>query len=77
MKITPFLTQVLILMVLALTTFGAYRIGGLLPGGSLASAPGLPPLTKLKLPSQTQNNFTASIEAYYADASRLLFRVRL
>jgi len=76
MKIKPLLTNILILLTLTFATFGAYRLAVFLPRPILPISR-LPPLFQLNLPSQTQNDFTASVEAYYADATRLVFQVRL
>ena len=37
----------------------------------------MPALSCLDLPSQTKNGFTAQLESYYADTSRLVFVVRI
>ena len=76
MRQKPFLLNVLTLAALILTTFGSYRLGkALLP--SLPQANDLPALSSLDLPPQTQNGITASLQGYYADATRFVFRVRL
>ena len=36
-----------------------------------------PPLTSLDLPPQTVNGYTATLESFYADASRLIFQLRV
>lgn len=76
MRQKPFLLNVLTLAALILTTFGSYRLGkALLP--PLPQVNGLPALSSLDLPPQTQNGITASLQGYYADATRFVFRVRL
>lgn len=76
MRQKSFLLNVLTLAALILTAFGSYRLGKtLLP--PLPQAGGSPVLSSLDLPPQTQNGITASLQAYYADANRFIFRVRL
>jgi WD40 repeat protein len=76
MRQKPFLLNVLTLTALILTTFGSYRLGqALLPPSPQAN--GLPALSSLDLPPQTQNGITASLQGYYADATRFVFQVRL
>ncbi len=76
MRQKPFLLNVLTLAALILTTFGSYRLGeAWLP--PLPQANGLPALSSLDLPPQTQNGITASLQGYYADATRFVFRVHL
>jgi hypothetical protein len=77
MKAKNVLTSILILIGLAAATTGAYTFSHFFLSPSLPAGPGLPPLLSLDLPPQTQNGFTAILESYYADASRLVFRVRV
>lgn len=77
MKTRSLLTSLLILTGLFAASGGSYALARLLPTPVLAAAPGLPPLTNLNLPSQTQNGYTATLESYYADATRLVFKVRV
>jgi Tol biopolymer transport system component len=70
----PFLINLLVLASLILTVFGVYRLGRmLLPPVSQ----GQPALSPLDMEPQTQNGITAELESYYADASRIIFQVRL
>ena len=73
MKTKNWLPQLAILVGLLTLIGGGYALARRLP----ASAPGLPPLSKLDLASQTQNGVTASLDSYYADAMRLVFTVHL
>ena len=77
MKTKPFLTPLLVLLGLAGATTSAFFIGRLFLDFEQVVAPGLPPLSPLDLPSQTVNGITAQVESYYADASRLVFQVRI
>lgn len=75
MKKTSHLTAFLVLLTLFAATGLAFALGRRYLNPILPMRPGLPPLSKLDLPSQTKNGYTATIEAYYADVSRLVFRV--
>src|SRR5688572_3568681 len=77
MKTKSFLNSLLILFGLATATMGAFFLLRLFPGFGEVPAPDLPPLSRLDLPSQTMNGITAQLESYYADASRLVFVVRV
>ena len=77
MKIKSLLTSLLIVIGLAAATMGAFFLLRLFPGFGRVPAPGLPPLSRLDSPSQTMNGITAHLESYYADASRLVFVVRV
>lgn len=76
MRQKPFLLNVLILVALILTTFGSYRLGkAFLP--PLPQMNGLPVLSPVNMEPQTHNDITASLQGYYADATRFVFQVRL
>ncbi len=72
----PFM-QFLILLALLVAVVGGYSLGRLFPGSAITSLPGIPPLARLDLPSQTVDGITAMVESYYADAARLVFTVRV
>ena len=71
------LTPFLVLLGLITATVSAFFLGGLFPEIEQVPALEMPPLSPLDLPLQTVNGFTAQIESYYADASRLVFVVRI
>jgi WD40 repeat protein len=73
MKTKHWLPQLTILVGLLALIGGCYVLARLLP----TSVPGLPPLSSLDLPPQTVDGITATVESYYADASRLVFTVRV
>ncbi len=75
MKTKNWLPQLVILAGLLALIGGGYALARLLP--EALTAPGLPPLSRLHLPPQTQNGITASLDSYYADAMRLVFTVHL
>ena len=77
MKTKPFLSPLLVLLGLTAATISAFFFGRLFLHFEQVLAPGLPPLSHLELPPQTRNGFTAQLESYYADASRLVFVVRV
>jgi WD40 repeat protein len=77
LKPKTFLTPFLVLIGLVAATTSAYFLGNLFPDVVQVSTPGMPPLSPLDLPSQTMNGITAQLESYYADASRLVFVVRV
>lgn len=77
MKSKRLLMQFLVLLALFAAGVGGYSLGGLFPGSGITSLPGVPPLARLNLPSQTVDGITATVESYYADASRIIFTVRL
>lgn len=76
MKIKSLLTVILTLIALGAATGGGYALARLMPDIGSAASPNLPPLTRLDLPSQTQNGITVTLESYYADASRFVFKVK-
>ncbi len=73
----PFLTNILILAALVSITWGSYTLGRIIFPFGLREVSGLPPLSRLDLEPRTDNGITAELAAYYADASRLVFQVRL
>lgn len=73
----PFLNNLLVLAALVSITWGSYGLGRIIFPFGLREVSGLPPLSRLELEPRTDNGITAEIEAYYADASRLVFQVRL
>lgn len=75
MKTKSLLTYLLILIGLFASTGGSYILARLLPTPGLPARPDQPPLTRLDLPPQTQNGYTATVQSFYADASRLVFQV--
>lgn len=77
MKTKPFLGVLLVLVGLAAATTGAFFLGRLFFNFEQVRTAGMPPLSPLDLPPQTINGFTAKLESYYADASRLVFVVRV
>ena len=77
MKIKPFITTLFVLLGLAAATTGSFFLGRLFLDFEHVPASGIPPLSRLDLPSQTVNGITAKVESYYADASRLVFQVRI
>ena len=77
MKTKMPITTILILIGLFSAALGAYYFGLTFITPNIPSDSGLPPLSQLNLPSQTQNGFTVSLESCYADELRLVFRVRL
>ncbi len=77
MKNKSLLTTILILIALAAATGGSYAFSRFFLDPILPVTPGLPSFSRLNLPPQTQNGITATLESYYADATRLDFRVRL
>ncbi len=70
-----YLIAFLIVVGLVATTSITYALGRFFTDTTLPAAPGLPPLSKLDLLPQTQNGYTATVESYYADAARLVFKV--
>jgi WD40 repeat protein len=77
LKIKTLLTPLLVLAGLAAVATSSYFLGRLFLHFEQVPAPGLPPLSRLALPPQSMNGFTAQVESYYADASRLVFIVRV
>ncbi len=77
MKTKTYLSSLLILIGLAAAATGAFVLLRLFPDFGRAPTPGQPPLSHLDLPSQTVNGITARLESYYADATRLVFVVRV
>ena len=77
MKTKPLLSKFLLLIVLIAAAIGSYALSRFILDPILPAAPGLPPLSRLRLPPQTQNGITATVESYYADALRLVFVVRV
>jgi hypothetical protein len=77
LKPKTFFTTLLVLVGLAAAITSAFFLGRLFPNFEQAPISGIPPLSRLDLPSQTMNGFTAQLESYYADASRLVFMVRV
>jgi WD40 repeat protein len=77
MQTHSFVKKLLILAGLIVLTFGSHALAGRLPEVWPASAAGLPPLSRLHLPAQTVEGISASVESYYADASRIVFKVRI
>ncbi len=68
--------KILILVGLTGLAFGSYTVTQRIPEEWLKPAPGLPQQTRLHMPSQKAGDITASVESYYADASRIIFKVR-
>jgi hypothetical protein len=77
LKIKPFITPLFVLLGLAAATTGSFFLGRLFLNFEHVPASGTPPLSRLDLPTQTVNGITAKVESYYADASRLVFQVRI
>ena len=77
MKTKPLFTTILTLVLLTTTIVGGYALGRVFSTPEPASTSYVPPLSSLNLPSQTQNGITATVESYYADASRLFFVIRV
>ena len=77
MKIKTFLTPLLVLLGLVAATTSTFFLGRLFLDFEQIPTSGLPPLSRLDLPSQSMNGFTAQLESYYADASRLVFVLRV
>lgn len=77
MKTKTFLTPLLVIVGLVAATISTFFVGRLFPKFENSPTPGLPPLSRLDLPSQTMNGFTAELESYYADANRMVFVVRV
>jgi hypothetical protein len=77
MKTKSLLTVILTLIGLVVATGVGYALARLMPEPGPVSAPNLPLLSRLGLPSQTQNGITATLESYYADATRLVFAIRV
>ncbi|MBV6449516.1 MAG: hypothetical protein MHPDNHAH_00226 [Anaerolineales bacterium] len=77
MKTKPLFIVIFTLALLTSAIVGGYALGRVSHVPQPVSNPNLPPLSDLSLPSQTQNGITASIESYYADASRLVFVIRM
>jgi hypothetical protein len=77
LKTKPFLIPFFILIGLAAAGTSAFLLGRLFLDFEQVPGLGLPPLSPLSLPSQTMNGFTAQLESYYADASRLVFVVHV
>lgn len=73
----PMFTASLILLGLVGAILGGYAAGNALPDPEPASTVTLPLLSPLNLPSQTDGQFTAEAVSYYADASRLIFHIRI
>jgi hypothetical protein len=77
MQTNFFVKKLLILAGLIALTFGSYALARGLPEVWSASAASLPPLVRVHLPAQTVEGITASVESYYADALRIVFRIRI
>jgi len=77
MKNKSLWTSLLTLLTLIAATIGSYALARILPVPAPDSAIDLPPLSRLDLPSQTQNGITATLESYYADVNRLFFVIRV
>lgn len=73
----PFLNHLLILAALVSITWGSYGLGRMLFPFGLWEVSGLPLLSRLDLEPRIDNGITAELAAYYADANRLVFQVRL
>jgi hypothetical protein len=71
------LTVFLILLGLVAATIGGYAVGRALTDAELSVTPSLPPLSPLKLPVQTDGQYTAEAVSSYADASHVILRFRI
>lgn len=76
MKTKNWLPQLTILAGLLALIGGSYTLARSLPEVWRATTTSLPPLARVHLPAQTVEGITASVESYYADASRIIFKVR-
>lgn len=77
MKSNPFLKSLFLLFAIVFVLLGALYyfeqpLGNIAPANIF-----LPPLSRLDLPPKTIDGITATVESYYADASRLIFTVRV
>lgn len=72
----PTLTRLGLLVGLLALTFGGYALARLLPDVGAGASPDLPPLSRLRLPPQSANGITVTLDSYYADALRLVFKIR-
>ena len=77
MKTKTFLTPLFVLIGLAAAGTSAFFLGRLFLDFEQAPTAWMPPLSRLDLPPQTVNGIKAQVESYYADASRLVFQVRI
>ena len=77
MNLSPFLKSLFLFFAIVFVLLGALYyfdqpLGNTAPANIL-----LPPLSRLDIPPKTMDGITATVESYYADASRLIFTVRV
>ncbi|MCQ3936931.1 MAG: hypothetical protein DPW18_07785 [Chloroflexi bacterium] len=75
MESKSFLRAFSLLLTIILVVFGMMTAAGQSPNSVPGMTVNLPPLASLDVPSQTADGFTVDIESYYADASRLVFKL--
>lgn len=71
------LTKPTLLIGLLALMYGGYALARFTSDLWAGSPPNLPPLSRVHLPPQSTEGITVTLHSYYADASRLVFKIRV